>query len=69
MKDIEQTAIRAKGARAARSTWDKLPISGQSLVIDDLPMHPGLANRPTATWLFICAILGSMIAYETKRSL
>ena len=69
MKDIEQTAVRAKGVRTAGSTIDELPISEQSLVIDDLPMHPGLANRPTATWLFTCAILGSMIADETKRSL
>jgi len=62
MKDIEQTAIRANAARTARSTGDTLPISGQSLVIDDLAMHPGLANRPTATWLSRCAVSGSMIA-------
>lgn len=62
MKDIKQTAIRAKGARTARSAGDRLPISGPSLVIDDLYMHPGLANWPTATWLFSCAIPGSVTA-------
>ena len=61
MKDIKQTAVRAKGARAARSARNTPPISGPSLVIDDLSMHPGLANWPTATWLFNCAIPGSMM--------
>ena len=61
MKDIKQTAIRAKGARTARSARDALPIPGLSLVIDDLSMHPGLANWPTATWLSCCAIKGSMM--------
>lgn len=67
MKDIKQTAIRAKGARAARSAGDMLPPAGQSPVIDDFSMHPGLATWPTATWLFTCAIPGRLIA--NKRSL